>query len=142
MHLYRIYIHDSARGDLSRYVMADSFDTSVQLVLEEFPLYAGFPVTVEDLGEPLRWREPAKVLEPAVAQPTAAQIRKSVQPDKLISFEDGKGYKTLKRHLTIRGLTPAEYRAKWGLPVGYPMVSPEYSERRSQLARDNGLGRK
>src|ERR1700710_2893846 len=54
---------------------------------------------------------------------TPAQIRKSVTHDALVSFEDGKPYKTLRRHLTIRNLTPEAYRAKWGLPVDYPMAA-------------------
>ena len=69
-----------------------------------------------------------------------AEIKRSITPDQLISFEDGKGYKSLKRHLTTRGLTPAEYRAKWGLPTDYPMVAPSYSAQRSELARSLGLG--
>ena len=73
---------------------------------------------------------------------TAAQIRKSITPDALLSFEDGKSYKTLKRHLTLRGLSPADYRDRWGLPHTYPMTAPSYSARRSELARALGLGRK
>ena len=79
---------------------------------------------------------------PDQAKATPAQIRKSVTADALISFEDGKSYKTLKRHLTLRGLTPAEYRERWGLPRDYPMTAPSYSARRSELARSLGLGRK
>jgi predicted transcriptional regulator len=71
---------------------------------------------------------------------TPAQIKKSVTPDYLISFEDGKQYKTLKRHLMLRGLTAEEYRAKWGLPADYPMTSANYSAQRSQLAKELGLG--
>lgn len=69
-------------------------------------------------------------------------IKKTITPEHLISLEDGKSYKTLKRHLTIRGLTPNEYRAKWGLPADYPMVAPNYSAQRSRLAKRLGLGRK
>lgn len=69
-------------------------------------------------------------------------IKKSVTPDYLISLEDGKRYKSLKRHLSGRGLTPAEYRAKWGLPQDYPMVAPNYAAQRSELAKSMGLGRK
>jgi predicted transcriptional regulator len=76
-----------------------------------------------------------------VEKPTAAQIRKSIRPDGLISFEDGKAYKTLKRHLTKHGLTPHSYRAKYGLQADYPMVCPSYSEARSALAKNIGLGR-
>ena len=69
-------------------------------------------------------------------------IRKSITPDHLISLEDGKPYRTLKRHLARRGLTPDQYRAKWGLPADYPMTAPNYSKKRSELARGFGLGRK
>ncbi|MFC4171243.1 MucR family transcriptional regulator [Microvirga sp. GCM10011540] len=68
-------------------------------------------------------------------------IKKSVQPDYLISLEDGKQYKTLKRHLTKLNLTPDAYRAKWGLPTDYPMTAPNYAARRSELAKAIGLGR-
>ena len=69
-------------------------------------------------------------------------IRKTIAPDHLISLEDAKPYRTLKRHLTRLGLTPDAYRAKRGLPADYPMTAPAYSEQRAKLARDKGLGRK
>ena len=76
-------------------------------------------------------------LKPAVA------IKKSIAPDFLICLEDGKKFKSLKRHLrTHYDLSPEQYREKWGLPADYPMVAPNYSETRSRLAKDNGLGRK
>ncbi|SDM72279.1 Predicted transcriptional regulator [Methylobacterium phyllostachyos] len=71
---------------------------------------------------------------------TPAQIRKSITKDHLVSFEDGKPYKTLRRHLTLRGLSPEAYRAKWGLPRDYPMTAESYSAQRSELARALGLG--
>jgi len=71
---------------------------------------------------------------------TAGQIRKSITPDFLISFEDGKGYKTLKRHLTMRGMTLSDYKAKWGLPSDYPTTSPAYSAKRSAMAKSLGFG--
>jgi predicted transcriptional regulator len=71
---------------------------------------------------------------------TSAQIRKSITPNALISFEDGKGYKTLKRHLSTRGMTPAEYKAKWGLPDDYPTTAPNYSATRSAMAKSFGFG--
>lgn len=74
------------------------------------------------------------------AKLTPAQIRKSIGQDALISFEDNKPYKTLRRHLSVKGLTPEDYRAKWGLPADYPTVAPAYSEARSQLAKSAGLG--
>lgn len=85
--------------------------------------------------------QPASELEAAKPMP-AVSIKKSVTPDHLISLEDGKPYKTLKRHLTGRGMTPAEYRAKWKLPADYPMVAVNYANRRSELAKASGLGRK
>ena len=71
----------------------------------------------------------------------AISIKKSVTPDYLISLEDGRKFKTMKRHLTNRNMTPAEYRAKWGLPSDYPMVAPNYAAKRSDLAKKLGLGR-
>jgi predicted transcriptional regulator len=81
---------------------------------------------------------PAGIETPPKA--TAAQIRRSVTPDAIVSFEDGRAYKTLRRHLTMKGLTPEQYREKWGLPRDYPMVAPSYSAQRSQLAKALGLG--
>ena len=76
-------------------------------------------------------------LQPAVS------IRSSVKSDHLVCLEDGKKMKMLKRHLmTDHGLTPAEYRARWGLANDYPMVAPEYAEKRRVLAKQIGLGRK
>lgn len=72
---------------------------------------------------------------------TPAQIRKSITPDALISFVDGKPYKSLKRHLGTHGLTIEEYRARYGLPIDYPAVSANYSAARSALAKELGLGR-
>ncbi|MGU3417858.1 MucR family transcriptional regulator [Methylobacterium sp. D54C] len=73
-------------------------------------------------------------------RPTAAQIRSSIRPDGIVSFIDGRRYKTLKRHLTAHGLHPQSYRERYGLPADYPMVAQEYAERRSALARSIGLG--
>lgn len=73
----------------------------------------------------------------------AVPVRKSVTPDFLICLEDGKKLKMLKRHLrTAYNLSPDEYRAKWQLGPDYPMVAPNYAKRRSQFAKDIGLGRK
>jgi predicted transcriptional regulator len=66
--------------------------------------------------------------------------KKAIKPDYIISFEDGKQYKSMKRHLTGRGLTPAQYREKWGLPKDFPMVAPNYSAARSEMAKNLGLG--
>jgi predicted transcriptional regulator len=75
-------------------------------------------------------------LKPAIA------IRKSITPEYLICLEDGKKLKMLKRHLrSTYGMTPDEYRAKWGLPADYPMVAPNYAAQRSAFAKKIGLGR-
>ena len=77
---------------------------------------------------------------PTVDKPTPSQIRKSIRPDALISFVDGKPYKTLKRHLNKSGMTIEQYRERYGLPRDYPSTAASYSEQRSALARSLGLG--
>jgi predicted transcriptional regulator len=82
-------------------------------------------------------RPSAEKPEPAVA------VRKSITPDYLICLEDGKKFKSLKRHLrTHYDLGPDEYREKWNLPHDYPMVAPNYAQARSKLAKKMGLGQK
>ena len=83
----------------------------------------------------------------SIAQPAAEPLvpavnpKRSIFPDHIICLEDGKKFKSLKRHLrTDFGLSPDEYRAKWGLPADYPMVAPNYSATRSALAKSSGLG--
>lgn len=88
---------------------------------------------LQNVGQPVAKQEEAK---PTPAVP----VKKSVTPDYLISLEDGKQYKSLKRHLGKLGLTPEDYRAKWNLPKDYPMVAPAYAQRRSELAKSMGLG--
>ncbi len=81
----------------------------------------------------------APQVEPEKPQPPVP-IKKSVTPDFIISLEDGRPYKSLRRHLSGRGLTPDQYREKWGLPRDYPMVAPNYAKQRSELAKALGLG--
>jgi predicted transcriptional regulator len=79
--------------------------------------------------------EPKAELVPAVS------VRKSVTPDYIICLEDGKKFKSLKRHLrSTYDMTPEQYRAKWNLPADYPMVAPNYAKARSELAKTMGLG--
>ena len=81
--------------------------------------------------------------EPKVELVPAVAIKKSVTPDFIICLEDGKQFRSLKRHLrTHYDLSPDEYRAKWGLPHNYPMVSPKYAASRSDLAKKMGLGQR
>ena len=81
---------------------------------------------------------PAQAAEPAKP---AVPVKKSITPDYLISLEDGKKYKSLKRHLRTKyNMTPEDYRTKWGLAKDYPMVAPNYAKARSEMARSMGLG--
>lgn len=75
-------------------------------------------------------------------KPTPAEIRRSIQPDGLVSFEDGRTYKILKPHLTKRGMTVGEYRTKWGLPADYPATAASHSAMRSAGAKERGFGRR
>ena len=71
----------------------------------------------------------------------AVSVKKSIAPEYLVCLEDGKRFKSLKRHLRTRyNMTPEQYREKWGLPPDYPMVAPNYAVARSQLAKKMGLG--
>lgn len=83
-----------------------------------------------------------KAAEQARPDP-AVPIKSSIKPDYIVCLEDGKKLKMLKRHLmTHYGMTPDEYRVKWGLPSNYPMVAPNYAEKRRELAKAIGLGKK
>ena len=78
---------------------------------------------------------------PSAPQTPAVSVRKSITPEFLICLEDGRKFKSLKRHLQTKyGLTPDAYRAKWNLPKDYPMVAPDYAASRSALAKSMGLG--
>ncbi len=82
-------------------------------------------------------------VEPAPKPTPAVPIKQSVTPDYIICLEDGTEHKMLKRHLkTAHGMSPDKYRERWGLPRDYPMVAPNYSKTRSELAKNIGLGRK
>jgi predicted transcriptional regulator len=85
----------------------------------------------------------APVAEAPVELKPAVSVRKSVNPDYIICLEDGKKFKSLKRHLrTHYNLSPEQYREKWGLDRDYPMVAPNYAKARSNLAKKMGLGQK
>jgi predicted transcriptional regulator len=84
----------------------------------------------------------APIVPEVIPEEPKVSIKKSITPDYLICLDDGMRFKSLKRHLSTLGMTPDEYRAKWGLDKDYPMVAPSYSEARSTLAKTAGLGRK
>ena len=77
---------------------------------------------------------PAEALKPAVP------VKRSIASDYIVCLEDGKKFKSLRRHLRTLNMTPQQYREKWGLPPDYPMVAPNYAVARSQLAKKMGLG--
>jgi len=85
--------------------------------------------------------EPEHALPQDEAKSPAVPIRRSVTPDYLICLEDGKRFRSMRRHLRGLGLTPEQYREKWKLPSDYPMVAPNYAAQRSAMAKKIGLGR-
>ena len=109
-----------------------------QLPVSELPrLIQSVRDSLQRLTAPAEEAPAKEELKPAVP------IKKSVTPDYIVCLEDGKKLKMLKRHLmSSYGITPDEYRAKWGLPSDYPMVAPNYAKARSDLALQLGLGRK
>ena len=99
---------------------------------------AGLIQTIHQALSGVSTGAPAQAAEPAKP---AVPLKKSITPDFLISLEDGKKYKSLKRHLRTKyNMTPEDYRTKWGLPKDYPMVAPNYAKARSEMARSMGLG--
>ena len=119
--------HVELTGDIvSAYVAANNIQRS------ELPgLIADVHSALTNLGKPAS--------EPVKAEPPVP-IKQTIKPDYIISLEDGRRYKSMKRHLSSRGLTPEQYREKWGLRPDYPMVAPNYSKARSELAKSLGLG--
>ena len=130
----------------------DDKNTVVELTAEIVAAYvANNPVAQSDLpkliGEVYRSLSGAtNVIEQKQEQPQlkpAVSSRKSVAPDYLVCLEDGKKFKSIKRHLrTHHDLSPEQYREKWNLPSDYPMVAPNYAQARSSLAKKIGLGQR
>lgn len=100
------------------------------------------PALIANTHSALRSLSSGPVVEIVEELKPAVSIRKSVTPDFIICLDDGKKFKSMKRHLAGLGMSPDEYRAKWGLPSDYPMVAPNYSDARSMMAKTAGLGRK
>lgn len=105
---------------------------------------ADLPNLITEVHRALEQASGGAAPKPQAAEPRpAVSIKKSITPDYLICLEDGKKFKSLKRHLrTHFNLTPEQYREKWGLPADYPMVAPNYATSRSKLAKNMGLGHK
>lgn len=128
----------------------ESFDTLLALTADIVAAHVGnnnvlvgdVPALIQNVHNALTSLG-APASEPAVEQQPAISIRSSVKPDFIVCLEDGKKLKMLKRYLASNyNMTPAQYRAKWKLPADYPMVAPNYSSQRKDLAHKMGLGRK
>jgi predicted transcriptional regulator len=99
------------------------------------------PTLIKDVYGALSRVQNGEAATPAEAAKPAVPVKKSITPDYIICLEDGKQFKSLKRHLrTQYGLSPEQYREKWNLAADYPMVAPNYAEARSKLAKQMGLG--
>ena len=102
---------------------------------------AELPALFEGLHSALKRLADGEVAPPVVEPPTpVVPVRKSVTPDYLICLDDGRQFKSLRRHLTALGITPEQYRQKWNLPSDYPMVASNYAAQRSALAKNIGFG--
>ncbi|MGO9429466.1 MucR family transcriptional regulator [Rhodoblastus sp.] len=121
--------------ELAAEIMA-AFVANNSLPIAELPaLIQSTHAALERLASgPLDTAPQVEKKEPAVS------IRKSITPDFLVCLDDGKKFKSLRRHLATLGMSPDQYREKWGLPPDYPMVAPNYAAARSQLAKQSGLG--
>lgn len=102
---------------------------------------AGLPALIESVHAALTNLSAVPATSEPAALVPAVSIRKSITPDYLICLDDGKKFKSLRRHLGGLGMTPEQYRKKWGLPESYPMVASNYAVTRSALAKKFGLGR-
>ncbi|HEV2896624.1 MAG TPA: MucR family transcriptional regulator [Pseudaminobacter sp.] len=133
--------------------MTDDFNKTdtIELTVDVIAAYvSNNPVPVSELPsliaqvhQSLAGLSTASETTPLEKLTPAVPIKKSVTPEYIVCLDDGKKFKSLKRHLkTTFGITPEEYRAKWNLPVDYPMVAPDYAAARSELAKKMGLGRK
>ena len=120
---------------LTAEVAAAYFDNNTVEIDDIGRVISGIHQALAAIGKPSVEEE-----GPTEDRQTPAQIRKSISPDHLISFIDGRKFKTLKRHLSLHEMTPADYREYYGLPSDYPMVAPNYSAARSSLAVAAGLG--
>jgi len=103
---------------------------------------ADLPKLITDVYQAITGLGQAPAEVPEIELKPMVSVRRSITPDYLICLDDGKRFKSLKRHLATLGMTPEQYRTKWQLPHDYPMVAPNYSETRSALALSNRLGRK
>ena len=102
---------------------------------------ADLPALIQNIHRALSSLSQGQEIVDNTPKEPAVPVKKSITPDFLICLEDGRKFKSLKRHLRTKyNLSPEDYRAKWGLPKDYPMVAPNYAKARSDLAKQMGLG--
>ena len=130
---------------------AESFDVVLEMTAEVVCAYIGnnnisrddLPSLIGDIYSAFSAAKGSSSGAAAAKPKPAVPVKKSLHNDYIICLEDGKKFKSLKRHLRSHfDMSPEEYREKWGLPADYPMVAPAYAKARSRLAREMGLGRK
>ncbi|WP_298196053.1 MucR family transcriptional regulator [Novosphingobium sp.] len=133
---------DSPQSDLSETLITLTSDIVAAHVSNNSVSVGDLPTLISNVYNALSGLGQAAPVVETPPEP-AVSIRSSVKPDHIVCLEDGKKLKMLKRHLmTHYNMTPEQYRARWNLPADYPMVAPDYAEKRRELAKKIGLGRK
>lgn len=135
---------DTANGNDHLFIIELTAQVVVAYVCKNSLPASDLPATIASVHAAFERSHDATVAEPVLEKPKpAVPISRSVTDDHIVCLEDGKIFKSLKRHIaTHHGMTPDEYRRRWGLKGEYPMVAPGYSASRSKLAKSLGLGRK
>jgi len=133
---------DTPQNDLSETLITLTSDIVAAHVSNNSVSVGDLPALISNVYGALAGLGQAAPVAEAPPEP-AVSVRSSVKPDHIVCLEDGKKLKMLKRHLmTHYNLTPEQYRARWNLPADYPMVAPNYAEKRRELAKKIGLGRR
>lgn len=133
---------DNSAPDMTETLITLTSDIVAAHVSNNAVEVSDVPVLIQSIYTALAGLGSEPVEEETPPEP-AVSVRSSVKPDYIVCLEDGKKLKMLKRHLmTHYNMTPDEYRARWNLPADYPMVAPNYAEKRRELAKKIGLGRK
>jgi predicted transcriptional regulator len=129
--------------------MSDEENSVIEMAADIVSAYVGnntvsvneLPALIKNIHDTLKGISNGVTAEAVAPQTPAVPVRRSITPEFLICLEDGRKFKSLKRHLQTKyGMSPEDYRAKWGLPRDYPMVAPNYAASRSALAKQMGLG--
>ncbi|MBA4161843.1 MAG: transcriptional regulator [Novosphingobium sp.] len=133
---------DATHADVNEMLITLTSDIVAAHVSNNSVSVDDVPALISNVYGALAGLGQAAVVEDKLPEP-AVSVRASIKPDYIVCLEDGKKLKMLKRHLmTHYNMTPDQYRARWSLPADYPMVAPNYAEKRRELAKKIGLGRK